>query len=178
MNIIVEGIDKAGKSTIANDIRESLYPTIPITLKLSRKPQDGSFFEQNIVGVIYSEIFAEVNNVLNDKHIFLFDRAYPSEMVYSVKRGYDAMKSETFVDLDYRLGQENKTLLVYCEATPEVIAKRFKADREEYLTEADIAKTLERYEEFLAMTSLPFIRINSLTDRGANIVAVREFLKL
>ena len=72
MNIIVEGIDKSGKSTIVNDIRETLFPKIPITLKLSRKPQDGSFFEQDIVGIIYCEMFAEISTHNNASHVFLF----------------------------------------------------------------------------------------------------------
>jgi len=176
MNIIIEGIDKAGKSTIAGDIREALYPQKPVTFKLTQKPQQGNFFSQEVVVVLYKEMFGQSKHQVNEDHIFLFDRSYPSEMVYSIKRDYDAMNNKSLLELDQKLGEEGKTLLIYCEADAETIARRFAEEFEEYAKEEDIQVLLDRYEEFLAKTKIPFIRINSLTDRGANLAAVRKFL--
>ena len=177
MNIIVEGCDKAGKSTICNDIRDALLPVVPVTFKLTQKPDKDSFFSQQMVVKIYVEIFGQTFHEWNKEHIFLFDRSYPSELVYSIKRGYEAMENEDLKALDLRLGDRKDTLLIYCEVDAETLKKRFKSDKEEYLTEAEIERTLARYENFLKMTYLPFIRINSLTDRGENIAVVRKFIR-
>lgn len=177
MNIIVEGIDKAGKSTIVGDIIESLIPVIPVVVKVSQKPKSESELEKAIIIARYQELFALTENPLNKEHIFLFDRAYPSEMVYSVKRGGDKLSEPAFLDLDKRLGKSEQTLLIYCEADPKTIARRFESEKEEYAKVEDIEKLLARYEIFLKKTKLPYIRINSLTDRGQNLAAVREFLK-
>jgi thymidylate kinase len=177
VNIICEGIDKSGKSTIANDIRESLYPVVPVTFKLSQKPNEKEFFTREMVIKIYLEMFAQAHIPMNEKHIFLFDRSYPSEMAYSFLRGYDAMENEKLWDLDNYLGVQGKTLLIYCEVDPEVSAKRFKELKEEYAREKDILTLRDRYETFLKRTRLPYIRINSLTDRGANLAVVRKFIR-
>lgn len=176
MNIIIEGIDKAGKSTIAADIREALYPANPVTFKLTQKPQQGNFFSQEMIPVIYKEMFGQTMHSQNSDHLFIFDRSYPSEMVYSIKRGYDAMSNPGLLELDAQLGEGHNTLLIYCEADAKTISKRFKSEGEEYLTDEDIESILERYNTFLMKTKLPFIKINSLTDRGANLAAVRKFL--
>ena len=176
MNIIVEGCDKSGKSTICNDIREVLYPISPVTIKMTSKPSKDNFFSQQMIVKLYQEIFGQTFYEWNKNHIFLFDRAYPSELVYSIKRGYEAMENEDLKALDMRLGDRKDTLLVYCEVDAETLKKRFKSEKEEYLTEAEIERTLARYEQFLQMTHLPFIRVNSLTDRGENITVVRKFI--
>lgn len=176
MNIIIEGIDKAGKSTIAADIREALYPVNPITFKLTQKPQQDNFFSQEAVITLYKEMFGQTRHPQNAEHLFIFDRSYPSEMVYSIKRGYDALSNKDLLELDAKLGEEHNTLLIYCEADAKTISKRFKSEKEEYLTDEDIEQILERYNIFLMKTKLPFIKINSLTDRGANLAAVRKFL--
>lgn len=178
MNIVIEGIDKAGKSTICNDIRESLAPLIPVTFKLTKKPYDDKMFTQQMIARLYRELIGQTQHEWNKDLIFLFDRCYPSEMVYSYKRGYEAMQSEEYLTLDHQLADEQKTLLVYCEATPEVIKARFKKDKEEYAKDSEVERILERYEQFLKWTSLSYIRINSQTERGENIATVRKFLKV
>ena len=177
MNIIVCGIDKSGKSTICNDIRESLYPIVPVTFKITKKPSTDNFFSQQMVVKIYQEMLGQTLYDWNKSHIFLFDRAYPSEMVYSIKRGYDAMQNEDLLALDLRLADKGGTLLVYCEVDAETLKKRFKSEKEEYLKEKEIEQMLSRYEDFLKLTHLPFIRINSLTERGQNVVAVKKFIE-
>ena len=98
MNIIIEGIDKAGKSTIAADIREALYPANPVTFKLTQKPQQGNFFSQEAVITLYKEMFGQTRHAQNADHLFIFDRSYPSEMVYSIKRGYDALSNKDLLE--------------------------------------------------------------------------------
>lgn len=175
MNIIIEGCDKSGKSTIAGDIREALQPKTPVSIKLVQKPVD---LDPTMVKKMYIEFFHQANSPLNKDHLFLFDRSYPSEMVYSAKRKYDAMKDLDLRKLDFDLGRTKQTLLIYCEVDFETLKKRFDKEKEAYLKKEEIQMILERYEQFLAITSVPYIRVNSLKDRGANLAAVREFLKV
>lgn len=174
MNIILEGCDKSGKSTLIRDIVTSMLPEIPVVFKLSQKPKDDSPMEREKVIAAYKEMFHQAEN--NPNHVFIFDRAYPTEMVYSIKRGYDALSEPELLKLDTKLADGN-TLLIYCEADPDVIAKRFLTDNEEFAKIEDIERLLERYNIFLTKTKLPYIRINSLTDRFQNLAAVRKFLK-
>ena len=176
MNIIICGSDKSGKSTICADIRESLYPVIPVTIKLTKKPSDDKLFTKEMAARLYRELIGQTQNPLNKDLIFLFDRCYPSEMVYSFKRGYEAMDSEDYLVMDHSLADDQQTLLIYCEADVATLKKRFVTEKEEYLKDSEVERVLERYEQFLKWTSLPFIRINSLTDRGQNVVAVRKFI--
>lgn len=178
MNVIVEGIDKSGKSTIVKDLMEYLESESPIYMKISKKPSDDSFGERQAVIRMYEELFYQTGWVHNKDRTFIFDRSYPSEMVYSWKRGYDALSDNNLLSLDARLAENNHTFLIYCTTDMETIAKRFDTDKEEYLVKEDIQRTLERYEIFLAKTKLPLVVINSSDDRQYNLDRVKEFLKI
>lgn len=177
MNIILEGIDKAGKSTVVADLREYLFAD-SVYVKLTQKPADDSFFERDMVVRIYQELFGQTRWPMNRDLTYLFDRSFPSEMVYSWKRGYDALSDERLLALDSQLAEEGNTKLIYCYADADTIAKRFATDKEEYLITDDITRTLERYEIFLQKTKLPFIKVSSLDSREGNLEKVKEFLQI
>lgn len=179
MNIIIEGCDKAGKSTICEDIRIALSSAKPVVIKLSKTSNGENFESRDVIARLYLELFALAQSPLNEDNLFLFDRSYPSELVYSeVKRGYDAMLDTRYLSIDHALADDQRTLLVYCETDIDVLKYRFKKDGEKYLNESEIEQILGRYEKFLKWTSLPFIRINSQTDRAENLATVRKFLRI
>ena len=174
MIIIVEGLDKSGKSTIVNDLVESqknFYNQTPVVFKLSSKPIDGSPEEQRKVLCRYEELFAQAVKLHDQGHVVIFDRAYPSEMVYSIKRGYDSLNDFKWLEFDKKIGNLEEVFvnLIYCEAPRELLIERFKSDKEEFTTVKEIDTLIERYESFLDCTSLKPIRISSTESRIDNL---------
>ena len=139
MILIVEGLDKSGKSTIIKDLVEykRQMHKDPIVLKLSQKPKDNSDSEIQKVKIIYTELFEQAKRLQTDR-LVLFDRSFPSEMVYSIKRGYDAMEDLFWWEFDRVLGKQNlleiRTILIYCKAPKTVLIERFKTDKEEWVS--------------------------------------------
>ena len=178
MNIIIEGIDKAGKSTMISDLTaklKELYDIEAVIFKISKKPKGPDEVPELIRA--YEELFHQTEDVRNKEHIFLFDRSYPSEMVYAPKRGYDSMNNEGLKELDARLGRNENTILIYCEANAETIRRRFIEDKEEYASLEDIEMLLQGYDKFLSLTVLPYIRISSENDREKNLNEVIKYLE-
>jgi thymidylate kinase len=179
MMILVEGIDKAGKSTIVKDLDE-LFEKKAIILKLSQKPKDNSHDEIMKAKVAYSELFYQAKQLSEKGQIVIFDRAYPSEMVYSIKRGYDAMKDSFWWNFDEDLSHmsnDNELILIYCSTDPMILAERFVSKGEQFAKQEEIPTLLERYENFLAYTKVSFIRVDSMRDRLANIVTIKDLIK-
>lgn len=182
MIIILEGIDCSGKSTIIKDLVESRLRQHqePIVFKLSQKPQDNSEKEQEKVKTIYIELFKQAKRLNNNK-IVIFDRAHPSEMVYSVKRGYDAMQDNFWWEFDRSLGKRAldkiNILLIYCFAPDDVVRERMKTDKEEFMKEDELELLKTRYQTFLSKTHLPYIEVDTTKDRVANIATVKKILE-
>lgn len=175
MILIIEGIDKAGKSSVISDIRDLQKDAI--VFKLANKPKDGSIEQLNRVYVAYVELFAQAVRLSNEGRLIIFDRAYPSEMVYSVKRGYDALlDSPKWRKFDKVLSNEH-ALVIYCYAPKEIIEKRFETDKEEFMSVKEIDEFTTRYEHFLGITELPYIKVDSTKDRAANITTIRQLLQ-
>lgn len=175
MILIIEGIDKSGKSTVLRDIKESIEDKT-ITFKLSQKPLDNSLQEREKVKVAYTELFNQAKKLSEEGYTILFDRAYPSELIYSKKRGYDAFEDTFWWNLDKELGSLEKILLIYCSVSSDITKERFKFCNEEFMTEEEINDFKERYERFLNLTQIPFIRIDSMQDRLSNVLTIRNFI--
>ena len=182
MIIIIEGIDKAGKSTIVQDLltQRMKHGEDPIVFKLSQKPKDKSVKEQEKIKIIYTELFEQANR-LNNTRLVIFDRAYPSEMVYSQLRGYDAMQDEFWINFDKTLGSksvnEQNVFLIYCMAPYEKLLERFESEKEEFLKKEEIAEILTRYDIFLGKTYVPYIKVDTTKDRLININTVKELIE-
>ncbi|MCP3684597.1 MAG: hypothetical protein GY861_18170 [bacterium] len=178
MIIICEGVDKAGKSTIISDL-ENFFEGKAIVMKLSQKPVDGSALELVKVRTAYAELFHQARLLSEKGHTVIFDRSYPSELVYSTKRGYEAFENHDWDHFDESLKDlvdKEEILLIYCSAEDETIKQRFVSDREEFMSPLEIPVFKERYEKFLTKTILPYTRIDSMQDRLANLITIQNLL--
>lgn len=181
MIIIVEGSDKVGKSTIIQDLVDSQKQQHkdPVVLKLSQKPKNDSESERLKVKIAYQELFEQAKKI-SEQRLVIFDRAYPSEMTYSVKRKYDAMKDKFWWDFDSKLGAKNlsqmKVLLIYCTAPIEIIKERMKKENEEFLKVEETEVIQRRYEQFLKKTYLPHIVVDTTKNRIANLSTVKNLI--
>lgn len=172
MILILEGIDKAGKSTVIKDISEKILPN-SLVWKFKNKPINSQRDEVNKCFIGYDELFHQA--VASHKKVpIVFDRAYPSELVYSIKRQYDAFFDLRFWDLDKRLKDDAK--IVYCHAPDEVLKKRFEETGETDLKYSEFPRILERYEQFLSKTAIPVLRVDTTKSREENIEAIKRFI--
>lgn len=132
MFVLIEGIDKTGKSTLSRELSKRLY--YPVINRL--KPKDN--------------IFIECIDALSDWHEpMIIERFHASEVAYGpVKRGlirFD-FRQLKIIELYMRmLGTYN----IYCTAPKEKLKDRFKVDDETFLTVDDIEPVLAGFEEFL-----------------------------
>src|SRR3990167_3323467 len=93
--IIVEGIDKSGKSTFV-ELLSKKYPGV--LLKITDRPSDGTEAERDKIKKYYSSVLDFIRD--NPDKLFLLDRFFWSERVYSIKRGYDAIDDRVLLEME------------------------------------------------------------------------------
>ena len=155
--IILEGIDKSGKSTLAKYLSENLK--IPI-IKFSAPKGDP-----------YSEYLEFLQN---NKKPAILDRFYLGELVYGpIMRGKSGLnKSHQMVleSMCYNL----KTINIYTSNEKDIIAKRFIDENETFLKVEQIPEVLKKYEEVIDKSSLNWWRYtgNSKKDLESILKAI------
>jgi thymidylate kinase len=149
MLIIVEGMDKTGKSTLCNYLMKKLPEAYLI--KNGVKPLDASLEERAKIKKAYDSIFKAYNMAFSDQ-ILIVDRFVISELVYSYKRGYDAKKDTDIMEfVKFIEDMENNAAIVYCTAPAEVIEQKFIDDKEDYTKIEEIVPLMKKYDEALSL---------------------------
>ena len=150
MLIIIEGVDKTGKTTLANHLMKSLPKTFMI--KVGDLPKNDSYADRHKIQDYYRTISASAKLYFKD-YILIQDRSIFSEIAYSFKRGYNALEDKdtetTFQDL-ISLNKINKVIVIYCKTDIEEIKKKFIEDGEDYAKPEEIETILANYEEGLS----------------------------
>lgn len=174
---IIEGVDCSGKSTFLDFfiknwgdgilIKNCYKPRTSETTQIKRQ-----YFDiKNIIDKADSVGF---NN-------FFIDRYYPSQLVYSIKRGKDDFEDEWFWRFDDLMSRTNKyrVHLILITEDVEEIKKRMKERGEEYIQENEVEMLQKRYLEFFDRSKLKKIKLKSLDGLKENydkIVAWRKDL--
>lgn len=173
MIIILEGIDKSGKTSVIQDLEKDVLVN-SIVWKVHNKPKTGNRRDQDKIWTAYSELFHQAL-ATHKKINVVFDRSYPSELVYSqVKRRYDAFYDLRWWELDKSL--KDDVVLIYCYAPEEELKKRFFLTGEKHLTESEFPKILGRYDWFLQRTKLPTLKLDTTKSRSENIAEMQKFI--
>ena len=159
MRLIIEGCDKSGKSTLIEHLK-NIFPKA-VQLKLMTKPKDNSDEETQKLFDTYMQMYEMTNN---DDYVFIFDRYYLSELVYSYIRGNDRLETENgkeyFDNLEENL-KEN-SLIVLLEHPAEKVAERFNTCKEDFVKPEDIKKIQDRYREVINNSKLNSIIIDTV----------------
>lgn len=175
MLLLIEGCDKAGKSTIVRELRKT-FPR-SVQFKNMIKPEDR---EQTTIGRIagiylgayqFAKQIQERNNTFHT----IFDRGHITEIVYSHRRGYESTKSIDWLRYEREL-LSSDTVLIYVSAPPTVIRERFETDKETYIDQAEIEGILERYEDYLRITEIPTLKLSSLDAPVSNLIKIVQFI--
>lgn len=149
MYIILEGIDKVGKSSLARHINELLGLEI---VKFSA-PEGDPYIQ-------YMSFLCE------RKTPAILDRFYLGERVYGpIKRGKSELNEWQTRNIEQLLLMR-MPLCIYAYTNPKEIAKNFKKDGEIYLQENDINPILSNYASEIAKSSLKWHQYNYLEDKN------------
>jgi thymidylate kinase len=160
MRIIIEGVDKSGKSTIIENMKNRFE--YGIAIKNMIKPRDNSPEETKRICEIYEDIEIMSQNI-DPNHVFILDRYYQSEIVYSILRGNDRLVDPNFKNWvrDMESAIRHNTLLVLLETDAEIVADRFKKCNEDFVKEDQIKMLQERYNKVFEMSTLPKIKLDT-----------------
>ena len=139
--IILEGLDKCGKSSLASIIARNLACNI---LKCSAPTEDP-----------YKEYVTKLLN--NDDDNIIFDRFCYGELVYGpIYRGKSAIDSNKLLNLELLL-QARDSILIYCEASLDFIKQKFIEDNETFTKMIDIKKLLSGYRRVISQAKIPVL---------------------
>lgn len=168
MIVLIEGIDKSGKTTLIREISRILPGSTVFKNKI--KPGKGDLEIGRIAG-IYQGAYQLANA---GTKLILFDRSHITEIVYSYLRGYESSSKITWNLIERELLQG--AVIIYNYAPPSVIQRRFKEEKEEYLPTEEIEHILNRYEACLDSTTLPVLPLSSLDPVDSNVAKAIEFI--
>lgn len=159
--IFLEGTDKSGKSTTANFLLKKIKNSVLIHANI--RPFNNSEEERNKIRNYYKELIKLANNKFFKDKTIIVDRFFPSQIVYSIKRGFDEFNSRYYKQFENTV-LKNKHLLIYVRPLEETIVRRYKKEGDEYINENDIKILVERYDKFFEQTKLNKIQITSSDD--------------
>ncbi len=155
MIILLEGPDKAGKSSLAKMLSERLE--IPI------KKHSHCQSAQEAFGCA-KQVLYEYKKEL-DRPTQIWDRFYyPSDLIYGpIVAGYEipnALRVLYSTEIQQALSQYN-TLIIHCTADPEILIERLKRDGDYYIEERHVREIVKGYRKFFETCLLPTITIDS-----------------
>ena len=116
------------------------------------------------------------------RYVFIFDRYYQSELVYSYLRGNDRLSTEEgktfFEDLEKEL--KDDTLVVLLEHPAKEVAKRFKRCKEDFVDKKEIEKLQKRYRYVVENSKLRYIVLDTMElGLGQSVELIRgELFKI
>lgn len=180
MIIIVEGIDKSGKSTLIKDLTRYFDDAVVLKLSEYYKPREGDPQSLHNLEVAYDELFNQARQISYDQHKHvIFDRAYPSELVYSqVMRNYEAWDNNFWWELDKGLGRFGHCLFVYVRPPDGPTHQdRLRSEGESYINGSHVRSLLSRYDRFLNESSLRKVVIDGGNRREDNLAEVLKHIK-
>ena len=79
-----------------------------------------------------------------------------------------------YFNQDFKI--KNDALLIYLEAPQEILEKRFKEHNEKDIDVKDYDRLKSHYEEYLKLTPLKFIRINTAEPIEKCVEKIKEFI--
>lgn len=166
-----------------HELKEKVFKNaIVFKLSAGNKPSGRDFpeIENARVFTAYSELFAQAKKLSDEGHVVIFDRAYPSQMVYCVKRqkhsGWsDQLTEPAWAAFDKYIALQG-VKMIYCWAPDAVVAERFKTDGEDYMRVDEIEALKARYMIFVERSAVKTLMLNSTDEMSENVEAVKNFI--
>ena len=176
MLFIIEGVDGGGKTTLINELIKK-FPGV--TLKITDRPTDASVGQKDKIITWYWKIIEAVQ-IMNGGRMrdnnFILDRFFPSEMVYSAKRGYDGFLSQALQTVENKVASLDH-MLVYCDPGLETIHERVNKRGDDYVVSADLDMLHARYELFFKNTQLNKIKVDTTKPVEECLELIQQAIK-
>ena len=153
--IILEGVDKVGKSTLASKLCEEFNCEL---IKTSQPKTNNAAKE-------YIKKIKSLNKTKN----YLFDRFYLGEMVYGKIYREKTLDDKNFKLIEAKLNKLN-SVLIYCWQEHNVIAQNFIRCKETFTNIEDIEKIDFLFRDNLYKTKLPLLYWNYKINNFQQII--------
>ncbi len=148
MYIVLEGIDKTGKTSLAKFLSEKL--NMPI-VKFSQ-PKEHPYVEY-------------MRFLLTDLRPVILDRFYLGERAYGpVKRGKSELSDDEIRNIEATM-QAGNPFLIYCTSPAKRIRENFKKDGETYTTDDDIIPLKNAYQQAIRKSKLKWNKFDYRNDK-------------
>lgn len=150
--IIIEGVDKSGKTEVSDFLIAHIKNSILI--KGNMRPYDNTPDENQKIKDYYTSVMTFINNNLREREVtYILDRFYPSQMVYSYMRTGDDMYNPWYFGLEETVSTYPH-LLLYANPGMETIKSRLEDEGDEYVNLDDIEHLRYRYSKFYDSSKL------------------------
>jgi len=141
-HVIIEGLDKTGKSTLARFLSEKTG--MPIKKFNNPGPEEDAAVEYALF--------------VTTAQSSIIDRMHLSEMAYG-----PVFRGESTVDFNVQrviegLAMRRNSVGIYCYATREELLQRFVDDKEDFVETTQITQIAEGFEEALVTSTMSWIR--------------------
>lgn len=159
--LILEGVDNAGKSTLAEALRKVISG---LAVKITDIPKIGEDADREKIKAYYWAMLNIQDGFDADRWgetNLIFDRFFPSELVYSkVKRNYEAGEDPEYTILENAL-RNRKHLIVYCDPGLDTIKDRLASRGDDYVVPEDIDELYARYEALFGVLDLNVLKLDT-----------------
>lgn len=163
MIIVLEGCDRVGKTTLANELSRNFNAEIHHFSKPKGDP--------------YKEYGFFINGLDPEKN-YVLDRFHVGELVYGeIYRGKPALSIDQLIYLDMRLRSFN-TVLIHCDSDVETVKSKFIECGEESTKICDVDLVLSKFREKIVLSSLETLSYNwkmSQPDKQALFKKISTF---
>ena len=156
MLILVEGIDKSGKTTFIQKL--SSKTGIPSYRKSYPKELREENFHNYFKGIGYS-VF-ELSNVLDFN--LIIDRSFISDWVYS-NRSENNYSFKVWREWE-SLVESNNVLIIYLTIPFNIFKKRISESPDYFMDVSEYQRYVNLYDFYFSKTSFPFIKIRGDID--------------
>jgi thymidylate kinase len=146
MLIVVEGVDKSGKSTLVEKLVKGLPQAF--LMKVGDRPKDNSKDEKDKIKRLHWKMLRTYVTHFRDSTLIL-DRSIISEIVYSkIKRGYEAGKDKEVKEMVKYLA-DLKPFIIYCRTSIDETKLRMFEQEEDYLKMSEVEPLMIEYDNVM-----------------------------
>jgi thymidylate kinase len=152
MLILLEGIDKAGKTTLGAKLSAEFG--LPVYRKHITPDLSLQQYHYYFMGI--GTALLELHNLF--KYNVIVDRSFICDWVYSNRNGADN-PIESWLKWE-KLDVTGEVFICYVSISRDTLRRRLDLHPDEYMTDRDYESDISRYEEYLSRSRFRIVRVS------------------